>query len=145
MSAKIRIHGAEYDFPSLDSITIDESIILERYAEVGLEQIEEMDSPPIGVVKALAVIAVLRARPEEKEREVADVIGKLKLGELEFEGADAVPPSGSVSENEDVRVLSGEDGSTDGESSPEKSETPEGSGSPVSGIGAAYAQRISAA
>jgi hypothetical protein len=93
---KIKVEGTEYEFPTVDSLTMDETILLERVAGVGVEEIIPGESMPMGAVKAFVMIAVMRARPEVKEREIAEAIGKIKLTELDEliqKEDDAGPPA----------------------------------------------------
>jgi hypothetical protein len=92
---KIKVEGIEYEFPAVDSLTMDEAILLERVANVGIEEIFPGGSLPLGAVKAFVMIAVMRARPEVKEREIAEAIGKIKLPEMDDlvqKEDDARPP-----------------------------------------------------
>lgn len=97
---KINVEGVEYGFPEVDSLTMDEAIMLERYSGVGVEELIPGESVPMGAIKALVVIAIMRANPKESEREVAARIGAIKLGELNalVEGEEPVPPSPTESE-----------------------------------------------
>lgn len=94
---KIKVDGVEYPFPQLDDLTMDETILLERVSGVGVEQISDGDSLPIGVVKAFVMIAIMRADPATPEKELAEHIGKIKLNELggllEQEAETTVPPA----------------------------------------------------
>lgn len=118
---KITIDGQDYPFPDIDSITLDEAIILERNAGATLDELLPGESLPMGAVKGFVMVALLRAHPETSEKEVADRIGKIKLGEMqglvdvEESEADARPPETS-SENEGSGERSG--GSTNSESEP---------------------------
>jgi len=116
MASRILLDGEDYgELPSVDSLTMDETIMVERYAGVGLEQME--DSLPMGAIKALVVIAVKRVKPEIRESEIADRIGKIKLKDLDSvvqQEADESPPDeSSPSESAEQLEPSGEAGTAD--------------------------------
>lgn len=106
---KIKVEGTEYDFPAIDSLTMDETILLERVSGVGVELLAPGDSLPMGAVKAFVMIAVMRARPDVSERELAASIGKIKLNEmadLVQKEDDARPPE--LTETSDATSTSGD-------------------------------------
>lgn len=146
--AKIKIDGVSYEFPSLDTLTLDESIMLERYAGKGIETLIPGDELPIGAIKALICIAIMRAQPNRTEREIAEYIGQMKITELgqiweEREAEpDAGPPEVLPGESESTEP-SGSAGNTASEFSPEQS-LPGSSGSQDSDRSASV-RRISAA
>jgi hypothetical protein len=145
---KIKVEGAEYEFPAVDSLTMDETILLERVAGTGIETLVPGESLGMGAVKAFVMIAVMRARPETTEKELADAIGKIKLTEMQDliqkdAEDDADPPSQEPG--------SGSSGSTSGaglngssESSPAGSPLAD-SGLQVLRTGATSGQKTSAA
>jgi hypothetical protein len=138
--AKLKIDGVEYEFPSIDSVTLDEAVMLERYAGVGLEQLAPGTALPLGAVKGLILIAIRRVRPDVTERELAERIGQLKLAELQdvfqedADSGDAGPPAVASSGSGASTERSGAVGSNGGAATPEPS-TPPGIGSQGSDTG----------
>ena len=113
MASRFNLDGKSYELPPVDELTMDESILVERYAGTGIEEIGE--NLPMGAVKALVIIAVMRERPEVREREISERIGKITIKEMgEAWEADESPPAlGSPSESEEQPEPSGETGTAD--------------------------------
>ena len=137
---RILIDGQEYEFPTIDSITWDESILVERVSGHGLEELVEGESLPMGAVKAFVMVAVMRERPEVSEREISEAIGKIKLTEMQDmvqpdePGTDADNPPSAPLGAEASTTTSGDDSSN---GSDHRAAAPQnGSGSPRTGTGA---------
>jgi hypothetical protein len=145
---KFKVEGVDYEFPAVDSLTMDETILLERYAGQTVEAFLPGESLPMGAVKALIVIGIMRQKPDESERSVAEAIGKIKLAELgtlmEEEGAERSPPVSAPTGNDDSTRTSGGDGNNASGLSPEVLPL-RGSGLPASDTGATSAPGTSAA
>lgn len=135
----ITFNGKPYELVTLDDVTIDEAIIVWEYAKVSLDQIPDLEGMHPGVVKALIHIAVARGEPGESAKTIREMVGRLRMTELQDVFADISeeveelpPPSGPD-------VSSPSEGS--GETSPATSgpppapSEPNGSGSPGSATG----------
>jgi hypothetical protein len=149
---RIRIDTVEYEIPMLDELTLDEGIIVEKYAGMGISELELREDIPLGAVKAVVVVAILRARPDVSEREAAALVGKLEILTLkdlwvrDSDEDDESPPldptsapagslGASSSENASDESPDHSGASTNGasESSPESAAGPSHSGAPSSG------------
>ncbi len=93
MGRTFTVDATSYEFPTEDSITLDEAIMVERVAGVGLETLEPGSSMPLGMVKAFMLIATLRQRPDVTEAEVSARIGKLTLSEVRDAMTDEPEPA----------------------------------------------------
>ena len=136
---RLKIDGNEYEFPTLDSINLDEAVILERYAGVTLDKLEPGDGLPAGALKGLIIIAVARVRTDATEREIAERIGQLKLTELnnvvqDDEPDEPDPPSPASADNDASTARSGGAG-LDGGAPPPAPSHRNGTGTPVSDTG----------
>lgn len=142
MPPKMKINGVEYELPTLDSMDLDEAILLERYSGTTLDQIQTREGNiALAAVKALAIIGILRARPDVPEADAAREVGRLKLVGLQEtfdigtdeEGKPLPPQNGDGDKNEsaDLPSPSGETLSDTGEAS-EGSDDQETSGDPPS-------------
>lgn len=141
---KIKVDGQEYEFPAIDSLTMDETILLERVAGHNIAELVPGDSMPMGAVKAFVMIAVMRANPNVSEREIAESIGKIKLADMDdlMEGDDAGPPDG---EAEGTPLNSAGSTQTSGEGSSERSDlSPDVNGLNGSGTSGSPTTAISA-
>ena len=143
----ITFNGKPYELVTLDDVTIDEAIVVWDYAHVSLDQIPDLEGMHPGVVKALIHIAVARGEPGETPKTIREMVGRLKMTELQdvfqeiSEEVDELPPpnepdAGSPSTG------SGVISEPTGEPAPAPSEG-NGSGSPGSATGAISAPRIS--
>ena len=145
---EFRVDGVTYEFPQIDTLTMDETILLERYAGQTVEAFLPGEGLPMGAVKALIVIGILRAQPNSSEREVADAIGKIKLaelGDLMEPGEDDAGPPVSAGDGPGASTpISGGNGAAGSASIPEVLPL-RGSGLPPSDTGATSGPGISAA
>lgn len=144
--ARIKINGSEYEFPTLDSVTLDEAVLLERYAGISLASLEPGSELPLGAVKGLIVVAIKRAQPQTSEREISEVIGQLKLSELSgfFEAEDdAGPPDRALGASSGSTGSSTNAGSDVGVHYPEPSRRP-ATGTPALDISSDSDHAISA-
>lgn len=118
---KLKVDGQEYDFPAVESLTMDETILLERVSGHNISELFPGESMPMGAMKAMVMIAVMRARPEVSEREISESIGKIKLTELDdlmTEADDAGPPE--IQPKSDASTgTSGDDSRNGSEPSPD--------------------------
>lgn len=120
---KFKVDGTEYEMPSLDSLTMDETIMLERHSGMTLESFQPGDDLPMGAVKGLIVIGIMRANPAAKERDISAQVGAIKMAELDElavpeEGADPLADS-SETEPEPSSEISGTDGPNGSAPTPE--------------------------
>jgi hypothetical protein len=118
MSAKVKIDGIEYDFPGIDTLTLDEAVVLYEQSGLTLDQIGELptDSFHPGFIKGMLFIAVQRSRPELKRDEISKRLGELKISDMGevFEQQveeDAGPPESEPSEPLEPSGETGDDGS----------------------------------
>lgn len=126
----IKIDGNEYEFPHIDTITMDEALVLYEYGKVTLDQIVDMDTFHPGVVAGLLHVAIKRARPDVTDREIRKTVGGLNIVEIAMhfvgdEEGDAVPPVNTpANENatSDESGRSGNDGPEDGDPSPDSNQ-----------------------
>jgi hypothetical protein len=144
----ITFNGKPYELVTLDDVTIDEAIIVWDYAHVSLDQIPDLEGMHPGVVKALIHIAVARGEAGETAKTIREMVGRLKMTELQdvfqdiSEEVDELPPPNEPDVTS-PSTGSGEDSSSTGEPAPAPSEG-NGSGGPGSATGAISAPRISA-
>jgi hypothetical protein len=140
LSDKIKIDGVEYDWPEVESLTLDEAVILYDHSGLTLDQIPDLKGTfHPGFIKGMLHIAVVRVRPDVPRREIEERLGKLKLGEMDevFESMgdeDESPEEGSAPKSGESSLSSGKSGTAASESSPALV-TPEDFGAPGSGIG----------
>ena len=144
---KFKVDGAEYEMPTLDSLTMDETILLERHSGMTLEAFNPGDGLPMGAVKGLIVIGIMRANPDATERQISSQVGAIKMAELD---SLAVPEEAAplADSNETEPEASTETGGTDGPNG--SASIPEvlplrGSGHPVSPTGATSDRQTSVA
>lgn len=103
MPALLKINGKAYPIPALEELTIDEAIVLERYSGLTFPELETA-SVSLGMMKGLAVVAVMRHEPSFSEREIERAVGAIKLTglretfELEREGGEKVDPQNAEGE-----------------------------------------------
>src|SRR4029077_6451145 len=86
--ALITVNGKPYELVSLDDLTLDEAIVVWEYAKVSLDQIPDLEGFHPGLVAALIHVAVARAEPGETAKTIRQVVGKIKVSELERVFAD---------------------------------------------------------
>src|SRR4051812_27191614 len=78
----LKINGKEYELPSLEDLTLDECIIVERHAGKTIDQVELGKRLDVGGLKGVIHVAVLRAEPGVSFEEISEALGKLKLTEI---------------------------------------------------------------
>jgi hypothetical protein len=143
---KFTVEGVEYEFPQIDSLTMDETILLERYAGQTVEAFLPGEGLPMGAVKALIVIGIMRQKPDELERTIAEAIGKIRLADLGdlMQEEDAGPPVSARNGPDASTKTSGADGNTGSGPTPEVLPLRD-SGRPASHIGVTSGRGTSAA
>jgi hypothetical protein len=123
MARTLKVDGTEYELPGIDTLNMDEHIILYEYAQIGMDQIAELEGLHPGVLAGLIHVGVARARPEAKKSEIRDVVGKLNLfdviNQLEPGEGEARP---TVLKSVESSESSGPDSSSTGDASPDSSE-----------------------
>jgi hypothetical protein len=135
----ITFNGKPYELVTLDDVTIDEAIIVWDYAHVSLDQIPDLEGMHPGVVKALIHIAVARGEPNETAKTIREMVGRLKMTELQdvfqdiSEEVDELPPPNEPDVTS-PSTGSGETSETTGEPLPAPNPG-NGSGSPGSATG----------
>lgn len=151
---KIKFNGREYEAVPVNEFTMDECMVLWDYAQMGPDQVGEIDGFHPGFTSALIHIAVARKESEVSAREIRRLIGALPWVELaqvfeavSVEADDSGPPAGQP---DDERSDAGQTG-TSGEVSSHTSAPlraaieASGSGAPRSDISATSAREKSAA
>ena len=78
---RFTLDGQTHDLPQIDGLTLDETILLERYAGAGVETFVDGHTP-MGAVKALMVIGLVRAGGIS-EQDASTLVGGVKLAELD--------------------------------------------------------------
>jgi hypothetical protein len=145
--AQITVNAKPYELVTLDDLTLDEAIVMWEYTKLSLDQIPDLEGFHPGVVAALIHVAVARAEPGETAKTIRQVVGQIKVRELERVFADIsveveeLPPPNAPG-SRSPSSGSGETSSTTGEPAQEPTEA-NGSGSPGSDTGAISAPRIS--
>jgi len=131
---KIKVEGQEYEFPEIDSLTMDETILLEQEAGHNISELVPGEGMPMGAIKAFVMIAVMRARPDVSRREISESIGKIKLSDIDqlsIDDEDGQSPPATSPKSEGSTVTSGDDSNHGSEPSP-AGKPLNGSGSPDS-------------
>jgi hypothetical protein len=140
LSDKIKIDGVEYDWPEVESLTLDEAVILYDHSGLTLDQIPDLKGTfHPGFIKGMLHIAVVRVRPDVPRREIEERLGTLKLGEMDEVFAsmgedDESPEEDSATKSGESSLSSGEAGTAASESIPAPA-IPEDSGEQGSAIG----------
>jgi hypothetical protein len=144
---QITVNGKPYELVMLSDLTLDEAIVVWDYAKVSLDQVPDLEGFHPGLVAALIHVAVARAEPGETQKSIRQVVGKIKVSELEqvfteisVEVEELPPPS--ATEPSSPSTGSGETSSATGEPAPAPTEA-NGSGSPGSDTGPISVPRIS--
>lgn len=145
----LKINGKEYELPSLEDLTLDECIIVERHAGKTIDKVELGKALDVGGLKGVIHVAVLRAEPGVSFEEISEALGKLKLteiaGQWKPDEAGQSPPAeqpSTPSESSDSVEPSGDSGDLGGEPSPEPSAPPP-TGNPGSEPGSSFDPAIS--
>lgn len=76
------INGQEHEIPSIDTFTMGEAIILHDYSKLTLDQLVDMDGVPAGVIAAQLHVALARANPSTKAKEIKEMVESVNLMEL---------------------------------------------------------------
>lgn len=79
MAATLTIHGAEYELPTLDSMDMDEAMVLYRYSDLTFDQVFELEGLHPGVCSALMHIAIQRSDPSLREREIKNLVKTVNM------------------------------------------------------------------
>jgi hypothetical protein len=147
LSAKIKIDGVEYDFPDINTVTLDEAQILYEQSGLTLDKVGELPEGSFhpGFIKGMLYIAVHRARPELKKDELNERLGELKLTEMnevfqDTQEDDARPPG---KESGGPPARSGETGNDGSAVSPEPN--PQASSGPQASPGISTSDRVTSA
>lgn len=150
---RITVEGTPYVLPALASFDIDDAIILYNYSGLTFDAVWELEGLHPGVVKTLLHIAIQRSDPSLREREIAEMVGKVKMMDVMEQLAaiaeempdptqGGAPPAADESKrsNDAPTEPSGVSGSGDSEPSPEKS-SPVSTGAPISDSTATSGQK----
>jgi hypothetical protein len=112
--AKVKINNEEYEFVGVDTITLDDAIILYEYSGLTLDQIYEFEGHVHpGLIAAILHVSIARAKPELKKREVREFVGRLELSAFEemfkdFDETveeDARPPESPTLSGDDSEMV----------------------------------------
>lgn len=123
--ALFRANGEDLDLPDVTTLTLDEAIVLFNYSGLTLDQLEDLEGMHPGVLGGLVHVAVARANPDMRAKDVEKAVRKLNLAELIASFADDAE---EVAER-DLPLSSGEpqkqsesnfDGSETGSGAPSK-------------------------
>lgn len=140
--AQITVNGNPYELVTLDDLTLDEAIVVWEYAKISLDQIPDLEGFHPGVTAALIHVAVARAEPGETAKTIRQVVGKIKVSELQqvftdisVEVEELPPPS--EPESSLPSSSSGETSEATGAPHPAPSEG-NGSGNPSLATGAVF-------
>jgi hypothetical protein len=108
--ADFKVNGKEIDLPDMGTFSIDEAIVLYEYSGMTLDQAEEIEGLHPGIIGGLVHIAIARAEPERKAKEIEKAVRALNLLDLltsipdeeEGEKEDLAPGSETSSSSSDV-------------------------------------------
>jgi hypothetical protein len=138
MAALFRANGEDLELPDVTTLTLDESIVLFGYSGLTLDQLEDLEGMHPGVLGGLVHVAVARANPDMKAKDVEKAVRKLNLAELIASFADqeeevATPdlPKEPAGSSESSEESSGESSRIRSVPSPDE-QTPEATGTPES-------------
>lgn len=144
MKIVFTIDDVAYPFDTDDGLTMDEAIILQDYAGLTLDQLDEDVGFNPKVIAAFMHIGIARKEPDLRSAQVRKRVGAVKISDLDEAFGEAVekaaqeskassplvPSASGSSENDSASGSSSGDGSpNDGVDSPEPSD-PERFGSP---------------
>jgi hypothetical protein len=146
--AQITVNAKTYELVPLNDLTLDEAMVMWEYTKISLDQIPDLEGFNPGVTAALIHIAVARAETGETTKTIRQVVGQIKMSELEqvfaqiSEDVEELPPP-NAPEPSSPSSGSGETSSPTGE--PAQAPTPaNGSGSRGLDTGATYDRVTSA-
>jgi hypothetical protein len=108
--ADFKVNGKEIDLPDMGTFSIDEAIVLYEYSGMTLDQAEEIEGLHPGIIGGLVHIAIARAEPERKAKEIEKAVRAMNLLDLltsipdeeEGEKEDLAPGSETSSSSSDV-------------------------------------------
>lgn len=95
---KFVIDGADYEVPMLASLNMAEALLFYKYAEVSPLEVEDVTP---GVLAALIHIAIQRAKPDLREKQVRAMIAEMNMLELFMQMADAIKTKQDEEEGEE--------------------------------------------
>lgn len=90
--AKITIDGTPYFLPPLDTLDIDEAIVLYNYSSMTFDQIWELEGLHPGVIAGLLHVSIQRSDRALREREVREMVGKVNMMAILEEFSAVEPP-----------------------------------------------------
>lgn len=95
---RFTLDGQTNDLPAIDGLTLDEAILLEKYAGAGVETFVSGNTP-MGAVKALMVIGLVRTGMPEAQ--ASTLVGAVKLVDLDtiLEAEEDAAPLAAPSSN----------------------------------------------
>jgi hypothetical protein len=107
--ADFKVNGKEIDLPDMGTFSIDEAIVLYEYSGMTLDQAEEIEGLHPGIIGGLVHIAIARAEPERKAKEIEKAVRAMNLLDLltsipdeeEGEKEDLAPGSETSSSSSD--------------------------------------------
>jgi hypothetical protein len=77
--ATITVDGTPYVLPALDTMDIDEAIVLYDYSSMTFDQIFELEGLHPGVIGGLLHVAIQRSDRALRPREVKEMVGKVNM------------------------------------------------------------------
>ena len=77
--ATITVDGTPYVLPPLDTMDIDEAIVLYDYSSMTFDQIFELEGLHPGVIGGLLHVAIQRSDRALRPREVKEMVGKVNM------------------------------------------------------------------
>jgi hypothetical protein len=80
--ADFKVNGKEIDLPDMGTFSIDEAIVLYEYSGMTLDQAEEIEGLHPGIIGGLVHIAIARAEPERKAKEIEKAVRAMNLLDL---------------------------------------------------------------
>jgi hypothetical protein len=120
---QIRVHGVDYPFPEIDTITYREAKIVKKLTGLRLGEYEEaFESGDTDMMIALAAVAVHR----DSNRTDLDYLLDLKLDDIQFvtEEADTeIPPAQAPESSDNGNSSANENGTSDPSGVPASSES----------------------
>lgn len=95
------MNGTSYPVATLDTFTIDEGMVLWDYGKLTIDQLPKLEGFHPGVAGALIHVSIARAEPNVKASDIRELVGNLKIVDLEqvfadiTKEGDAGPPASS--------------------------------------------------
>lgn len=77
-----RANGEDLELPEVSTVDLDEAIVLYNYSGLTLDQLEDLEGLHPGVLAGLVHIAVARANPDMKAKDIEKAVRKLNLADL---------------------------------------------------------------